>query len=130
MVGLPVKIEHEGVSVGRVVSAFKDGEGRLNCVMEIERDEVEGAIAQQWVNDNTASELSLGYVVDINQSRPGEAGGQLKAGKKKILEVSLVRKGARDGCQIYSHARKALANPGPPLDGRDPLKEWKEAFGI
>eukprot|EP00960_Hanusia_phi_P065502 766114-Hanusia_phi.AAC.8 len=126
MIGLPVKIEHKGIGIGTVVSAFKDGDGRLNCVMEINRDEVEGAIAQEWIHDSTASELSLGYVVDIEQSDPAVlqavSGKPLRAGRKKILEVSIVRKGAREGCRIYSHAKKVIE--------QDHGKDWREAFGI
>ncbi|EKX36716.1 hypothetical protein GUITHDRAFT_117146 [Guillardia theta CCMP2712] len=120
MIGIPVKIEHKGVGVGTVVSAFKDEQGRLNCILDITDDEIEGAIAQQWVRDNTASELSLGYTVDINQSEPQ---GRLSAGRKKVLEVSLVRKGARKGCHIYSHPGKHP--PGDP----GLIKDWREAFG-
>lgn len=118
MVGLPVKIEHKGVGIGNVISAFKDREGRLNCVMEISPDEVEGAIAQEWLQDGTAGELSLGYVVDINQSVKGN---RLRAGKKQILEVSIVRKGARQGCMIYGSSKT------PPGD-KGVIDEWKSAF--
>ena len=131
MVGLPVKIEHKGVGIGSVVSAFKDREGRLNCVMELSPDEVEGAIAQEWVRDRTASELSLGYVVDINQSGRGE-GERLRAGKKKVLEVSIVRKGARQGCKIYGrdapHSNQSNAFPVP--SSAEILKDWGVAFGL
>lgn len=116
MVGIPVKLEHKGVSIGSVVSAFKDHQGNLNCVLDVQDSEIEGAIATEWIKDNTASELSLGYFVDINQTDAGSGpGSQLKAGKKKINEVSVVRKGARQGCHIYSHRKS---------DG------WKEAFGV
>ena len=114
MVGVPVKIEHKGIGIGRVISAFKDGEGCLNCVMEIEDKEIEGAIAQEWIN-----------VVDINQSQPTS---RLSAGKKKVLEVSIVRKGARQGCHIYSHRQQLL--PDPSSTARDVMKDWDEAFGI
>ena len=40
-----VKAEHSGQELGRVVSSFVDGEGRLNCVMRIAEETVEGAIA-------------------------------------------------------------------------------------
>lgn len=116
MIGIPVKLEHKGIDIGKVVSTFKDGRGNLNCVLDVDQSELEGAIATEWIKDNTASELSLGYIVDINQTDTKD-GGALKAGKKKIREVSIVRKGARDGCRIYSHL-KARSD------------DWKEAFGI
>lgn len=128
MVGVPVKIEHKGIGIGRVISAFKDSEGCLNCVMEIEDKEIEGAIAQEWIRDNTASELSLGYVVDINQSQPTS---RLSAGRKKVLEVSIVRKGARQGCHIYSHKQQPRELlPNPDTTAKEVMKDWNEAFGI
>ena len=42
---VPVKAEHRGQELGRVVSSFVDGEGRLNCMMRIAEETVEGAIA-------------------------------------------------------------------------------------
>lgn len=99
LVGLPVKIEHKGVSIGKVVSAFKDHQNQLNCVFEVDTSELEGAIAQRWIEDNVAKDLSLGYVVNIDQTNPD----RLQAGAKKILEVSIVKKGAREGCHIKSH---------------------------
>ena len=42
---VPVKAEHRGQELGRVVSSFVDGEGRLNCVMRIAEETVEDAIA-------------------------------------------------------------------------------------
>ena len=65
---VPVKAEHRGQELGRVVSSFVDGAGRLNCVMRIAEDTVEGAIAAGLVKDGIARELSLGYSVD-NKTR-------------------------------------------------------------
>ena len=51
-----------------------------------------------------AAELSLGYTVDVAHSEGVDAGEQkLTAGQKRVLEVSLVRKGARKGCHILAY---------------------------
>ena len=98
MHGCPVKAEHGGAELGRVVSSYVDGAGRLQCVMHIDERSVEGAIAAGLVRDGIAKELSLGYSVDVAHSAEGGRG--LQAQTKQILEVSLVRKGARDACFV------------------------------
>lgn len=104
LLGVAVKAEHTGASLGSVVSAFLDERGALQCVLEID-DSVEGAIARGLVRDGIAADLSMGYAVDVQNSETG-----LTAGKKRTLEVSLVRKGAREGCHI-----QAFQEPGGPL---------------
>lgn len=95
---VPVKAEHRGQELGRVVSSFIDPAGRLNCVMRIADDTVEGAIAAGLVKDGIARELSLGYSVDVAHSD-----NKLRAGAKNVLEISLVRKGARDACFVTAY---------------------------
>ena len=92
---VPVKAEHRGQELGRVVSSFIDPAGRLNCVMRISDNTVEGAIAAGLVKDGIAGELSLGYSVDVAHSD-----NKLLAGAKNVLEISLVRKGAREACFV------------------------------
>jgi hypothetical protein len=41
---VPVKEEHRGQQLGSIVSSFVDAAGRLNCVMRIANDTVEGVI--------------------------------------------------------------------------------------
>ena len=105
MRGVSVKTEHAGSVVGRVLSGFVDATGNLHCVMEIEQNSLPGALAQGFIRDGVASELSLGYTVDIKNNVHG-----LKAMEKQLLEVSLVRKGARKGCHIvaYQEADRAV----------------------
>lgn len=100
MLGCPVKAEHGGVELGRVVSSYVDGAGKLHCVMNIDERSVEGAIAAGLVRDGIAKELSLGYSVDVAHSAGGEG---LQAQTKQILEVSLVRKGAREACFVLAY---------------------------
>ena len=95
MQGIPVKSEHCGKDIGRVISKFMNDKRELQCLLEIDDKTVEGSVAGGFVWDNIAKDLSLGYVVDVKQT-----GTHLKAKEKQILEVSLVRKGARQGCHI------------------------------
>lgn len=97
---VPVKAEHRGNKLGRVVSSYLDTGGRLHCVLDIDESSVEGAIAAGLVRDGIASELSLGYTVDVQHSNEGN---KLAAGEKKIVEVSLVRKGAREACYVLAY---------------------------
>ena len=95
MHNLPVKSEHCGSNIGHVIGTFMNENRELRCIIEIDESSVEGSLAKGFVMDNIAKDLSLGYTVDIQQS-----GQKLKACEKQILEVSLVRKGAREGCHI------------------------------
>lgn len=96
--GIPVKQEHTGGDIGRVVSCFKGNNGELQCLLELDGS-LEGDIAAGFVRDGIATELSLGYSVDIHHSD----NNKYRTGKKKIQEISLVRKGARQGCYIMAH---------------------------
>ena len=84
--------------IGRVVSGFLDAGGALQCVMELDESTVEGAIAGGFVRDGVAADLSLGYSVDVQHTND-----RLKAGAKRMLEISIVRKGARQGCHIHAY---------------------------
>jgi hypothetical protein len=95
LLNIPVKAEHRGEQLGTVVSSFVDTDGKLNCVMRIDDNTVEGAIAAGLVKDGIARELSLGYSVDVAHSD-----NKLRAGAKNVLEISLVRKGAREACFV------------------------------
>jgi hypothetical protein len=97
MNNVPVKTEHGGVDIGSVVSTFIDETGALQCLMEVDESSVSGALACGFVRDGIAADLSLGYSVDVKHHR---SENKLKAGEKKVMEVSLVRKGARKGCHI------------------------------
>jgi hypothetical protein len=101
--GLAVKAEHTGATIGSVLSSFLDASGALQCVLELD-DSVEGAIAGGLVRDGIAADLSMGYAVDVQHSSSSGSANKhrLVAGKKKTIEVSLVRKGAREGCHIHA----------------------------
>tara|TARA_B100001758_G_scaffold210905_1_gene193931 strand:+ start:2874 stop:3341 length:468 start_codon:yes stop_codon:yes gene_type:complete len=97
--GIPVKAEHTGSNVGTVVSSFLDDSGALQCVIDVSENSVEGAITSGLIRDGIAADLSLGYTVDVAHS---DTEKKLKAGEKRLLEVSIVRKGAREKCQIHA----------------------------
>jgi hypothetical protein len=98
MRNLPVKTEHAGSEVGHVVTSFLDASGNLHCVMQLSASSVAASLAQGFVRDGLALDLSLGYTVDIQNTE-----SKLHAKDKKIVEVSLVRKGARRGCHITAY---------------------------
>lgn len=98
MRNLPVKTEHAGSPVGHVITSFLDASGNLNCVMQLSTSSVPASLAQGFVRDGLALDLSLGYTVDIQNTD-----SKLRAKEKKIVEVSLVRKGARRGCHITAY---------------------------
>lgn len=95
MSGIPVKLEHKGVDIGRVVSAWRH-EGRMDILLEIERNQIEGCLAKEFVQGGLCRDLSLGYKVSMSAS----SNGQLQASKKKVVEVSIVKQGAREDCHI------------------------------
>jgi hypothetical protein len=96
--GTPIKAEHTGEALGTVVSGFVDDTGALNCVVRID-DSLEGEIARGLVRDGVASDFSLGYTVEVSHSA-----NSLRAGRKQLLEISLVRRGAREGCRIMAYS--------------------------
>ena len=98
MRNLPVKTEHAGSEVGHVVTSFLDASGNLHCVMQLSASSVPASLAQGFVRDGLALDLSLGYTVDIQNTD-----SKLHAKDKRIVEVSLVRKGARRGCHITAY---------------------------
>lgn len=95
MAGVPVKIEHRGVDVGRVITAWVH-EGRMDVLMELQDTHIEGAFGKEFVARGLCPELSLGYNVTMSKS----PAGFLRASNKKVVELSLVRQGAREGCKI------------------------------
>lgn len=62
MCGVPVKIEHKGVNVGKVVSAWKH-HGRMDLLFELDDTQIEGALAKSFVKKGYCRDLSLGYKV-------------------------------------------------------------------
>jgi hypothetical protein len=96
MTGKPVKVEHKGNSVGTVVSTWKH-DGRMDVLINVDSDNIEAALVNEFVRTGKCSEFSLGYKVTMSASSQG---GLVACGKKQVMEVSIVMKGARNNCKI------------------------------
>lgn len=75
----------------------------MDVLMEIEGDQIEGALGREFVERGICPELSLGYHVTMSKS----PAGFLRATNKRVVELSIVRQGARDGCKIRGFASTA-----------------------
>lgn len=91
----PVHVEHKGVRVGRVLSAWEH-QGALDCVLQLDDRVLEGAIGGEFVRSGICRDLSMGYTLSLEQSQAG-----IKVGKKRIKEISIVKRGARPRCHIH-----------------------------
>ena len=99
---IPVKLEHLGVPMGRVVSAWEN-QGTLQCVLEINESVLEGSIGAEFLRSGICKDLSLGYTVDMAQSKKT---GAIHSKRKKLNEVSVVVKGARKNCKVHGISKK------------------------
>lgn len=97
---IPVKIEHCGLSLGRVVSAWENN-GSMECVLELNEKLLEGSIGAEFIRSGICKDLSLGYTMDLEQSKSG-----WNSRKKTLNEISLVKKGARKKCHIHGFTDK------------------------
>jgi hypothetical protein len=95
-----VHIEHKGVAVGHVVTGWEHGR-RLECVLELDRNVLEGAIGSEFVRNKVCRDLSLGYLVTMRK----DATGDLIVDGKQLKEISVVKKGARDKCHIHAFTK-------------------------
>ncbi len=68
----------------------------MDLVLEIDPSTLNGRFGEEFVKSGMCKDLSLGYNVQMSRS----ANGKLFAGNKKVVEISLVRKGARENCHI------------------------------
>jgi hypothetical protein len=98
---IPVKLEHTGVNMGRVISAWEN-QGMLQCVLEINESVLEGSIGAQFVRSGICKDLSLGYTVEMEQSRTGK----MQSRRKKLNEISVVVKGARHKCNVHGISKR------------------------
>lgn len=98
LIGLPVKLEHKGDAVGKIVSAWQH-KGRLDILLNVDENSpnLDSTLASQFVKGSVCKDLSLGYTVGVEQS----LNGALSTGKKRVAEVSLVKRGAREKCHIH-----------------------------
>eukprot|EP00961_Rhodomonas_salina_P138395 1861441-Rhodomonas_salina.5 len=96
MINIPVKIEHKGDNVGKVVSAWINN-GKMDLLLDVDQRILEGSVISKLIKTGSCKDLSLGYTVQMSASKDGPN----LISNKKITEVSLVRKGARDKCHIH-----------------------------
>jgi hypothetical protein len=92
---IPVLVEHKGIEIGHVVSAWEH-RGQLECVLSLNEKVLEGSLGSEFVRSGICRDLSLGYDVSLEQSKSG-----IRVGKKKIKEISIVKRGARPRCHIH-----------------------------
>ena len=93
---IPVHVEHVGVPIGHVVSAWESATGRLDCVLAIDDSRFEGSIGSELVRAGLCKDLSLGYTVSLENSQHG-----VRARNKVLKEISIVKRGARANCKIH-----------------------------
>ena len=97
--GTPLRVEHDHkVHVGQVLNGWTDSRGAMWALAEIDTQNMGGAMTAAAVERGHLGEFSLGYVTQMQRG----AGGSVSAHDKRIVELSIVKKGARDGCQIAS----------------------------
>ena len=77
----------------------------MDVLMEIESHDLEGVMGKEFIQRGICPDLSLGYHVTMSKS----PAGFLRATNKKVVELSIVRQGARDGCKIRAFSNGAMA---------------------
>ena len=98
--GLPVKIEHKGIQVGKVVTAWNNN-GKLDLLIDVDEQVMEGDVVSRFVRNKVCNDLSLGYTVGLQYS---ETAKTYTPSKKTFNEVSIVRSGAREKCHIHGYS--------------------------
>lgn len=92
--GTPLRVEHNAkVHVGRVLDGWTDARGAMWALAEIDTQHMKGALTAAAVEQGKLGEFSLGYVTKMLPRADGVR-------EKRIMELSIVKKGARDGCHI------------------------------
>ena len=109
--GTPLRVEHNHqVHVGQVLNGWTDSRGAMWALAEIDTQHMKGAMTAAAVQGGQLGEFSLGYVTKMQR----QAGGGVSVQDKRIIELSIVKKGAREGCRIEmqqdsgSHEKKRL----------------------
>ena len=85
----------------------------MDVLMEIEdKGQLEGAMGKEFIQRGICPDLSLGYHVTMSKS----PAGFLRATNKKVVELSIVRQGARDGCKIRAFSDGAMKSADSALN--------------
>ncbi len=70
-------------------------------LVEISKTEFLGHVAESFVAANILKDFSLGYKLELSRA----SDNSVRLGPKKIVELSLVKTGARPNCQIKNFVR-------------------------
>ena len=107
LAGAPLRVEHnDSALVGRVVNGWTDAcTGALWALAEVDVSNVPGAIAAAAVERGAFREFSLGYTSKVGRNPDT---GRVEASDKRIVELSIVKTGARPGCVIAHHTRSPI----------------------
>ena len=99
--GTPLRVEHDDkMHVGRVLNGWTDATtGAMWALAEIDTQQLGGAMTAAAVEKGHFGEFSLGYVTKMQRNGEG-----VNATDKRIVELSIVKKGAREGCKIHMRA--------------------------
>jgi hypothetical protein len=100
LVNAPVLLEHDGAPVGHVKSAWRYND-QLDVLVELDDAGFLGRVAESFVAANVLLDFSLGYKVELSRA----SDNTVRVGAKKIVELSLVKTGARPNCQIKNFVR-------------------------
>ena len=68
----------------------------MDLIVDLDDRNIESAFGKEFVKSGLCKDFSLGYNVQMSKSDSGF----LQATNKKIIEVSLVKTGARENCHI------------------------------
>jgi hypothetical protein len=91
--GTPLRVEHnDKVHVGQVLRGWTDARGAMWALAEIDTQHMKGAMTAAAVERGQLGEFSLGYVTKMQR----ETGGGVSVQDKRIMELSIVKKGARE----------------------------------
>ena len=107
LAGAPLRVEHsDGALVGRVLNGWTDaGTGALWALAELDVSHMAGALAAAAIERGTFREFSLGYTSRVG---PNPATGRIEARDKRVVELSIVKTGARPGCTIAAATRSPI----------------------
>jgi hypothetical protein len=98
--GTPLRVEHnDKTHVGQVIQGWTDSRGAMWALAEIDTSNLSGALTAAAVEHGRLGEFSLGYVAKMQKDK---FTGKIEVQDKRIIELSIVKKGAREGCTIQA----------------------------
>ena len=96
--GIPLQVEHNPkCKIGEVLSGWIAPNGSMYALAEIHTSNISGAVTAAAIERGKFKDFSLGYKATMHRNPDT---GQLQVKNKDIFELSIVKKGAREGCHI------------------------------